>query len=587
MMLNDKIKILALTFLLANAYSACSWALKANFKLENLDGLLDKEVVSELNDKVKQKGAIDDERQLEKFAKNKELALHAILKSYGFYAAEVQHVITKTGKDTFLIKYQIEPHQVFVISQIDINHPDSITGLEVSQLKIKVGDRLVAKHVIQAAKNMALNIEQNNCFTSVEVEHQAILNFEDSTALLAFNIADRDQVTFGATEIVGLETVDSEYIIRQIPWKQGQCFKIASIKNFEKKLREKNIFAQVVVEYPLEADSEGQVPLTIQVKESLHRTIKIGLGYESDTGPGIYSSWVHRNFYHLGETVETSLKISPVLQELKASYLNPYFHHPDQSLSNDVLVHRTDTEQYDSLGVTFEANIHRKLTDVWSVQYGVGYQLSQVKEGGMNENFGLNYYPVYVSYNSRKDPLDPRQGMFFKLATAPYWDTFGHSSEFLKSKLELVKYISLGKSEYTVLAARAAGANIIGAPLKEIPADIRLYAGGGKSVRGYEYQSLGQSPDGTIPGGRSLVEVSFELRQQLNQTYGFVVFVDGGNVYQETTPDFSTPLRWAVGGGLRYYTGFGPLRFDVATPIDRRKGIDSTFQIYISIGQSF
>jgi translocation and assembly module TamA len=87
-------------------------------------------------------------------------------------------------------------------------------------------------------------------------------------------------------------------------------------------------------------------------------------------------------------------------------------------------------------------------------------------------------------------------------------------------------------------------------------------------------------------GGRSVIEVSSEFRMRVTEQIGVVPFVDGGTVYQEAYPDFSNTFRWAAGLGLRYFTGFGPVRLDVAFPIHKRDS-DDTYQFYISFGQAF
>jgi translocation and assembly module TamA len=81
--------------------------------------------------------------------------------------------------------------------------------------------------------------------------------------------------------------------------------------------------------------------------------------------------------------------------------------------------------------------------------------------------------------------------------------------------------------------------------------------------------------------------LSFEVRWNLTETIGVVGFIDGGNAFDSHVPDFSEDLLWSVGGGFRYFTPIGPLRLDVGFPLDRRRGIDDAFQIYISIGQAF
>lgn len=122
----------------------------------------------------------------------------------------------------------------------------------------------------------------------------------------------------------------------------------------------------------------------------------------------------------------------------------------------------------------------------------------------------------------------------------------------------------------------------------DIPATKRFYAGGGGSIRGYKYQTVGPLNSKNDPvGGRSLLEIGFEARVRITEDIGIVPFIEGGNVYESMLPDFADELLWGAGLGIRYYTAVGPIRFDVAVPLDRRDNVDDAFQFYISIGQAF
>ena len=105
-------------------------------------------------------------------------------------------------------------------------------------------------------------------------------------------------------------------------------------------------------------------------------------------------------------------------------------------------------------------------------------------------------------------------------------------------------------------------------------------------MRGYSYQGVGpRLTDNTPRGGLSLFETSIEVRRDIGENFGAVVFVDGGAVGFEETPNLSN-MRYGAGFGVRYRLPFGPIRADVAFPLDKREG-DSDFQLYISIGQAF
>jgi translocation and assembly module TamA len=136
-----------------------------------------------------------------------------------------------------------------------------------------------------------------------------------------------------------------------------------------------------------------------------------------------------------------------------------------------------------------------------------------------------------------------------------------------------------------VIAGRARAGSIQGIERDDLAPSRRYYGGGGGSVRGYGYQRLGPfDPDGNPVGGRSLNEFSLEARYRFGD-FGIVPFVDAGNSYANALPTF-TDLRFGAGIGGRFYTNFGPMRIDVATPLNPRPG-DGKVALYISIGQAF
>jgi translocation and assembly module TamA len=158
---------------------------------------------------------------------------------------------------------------------------------------------------------------------------------------------------------------------------------------------------------------------------------------------------------------------------------------------------------------------------------------------------------------------------------------------FLKTEATVSHYVPLGESRDFILALRMKLGMIAGAGRDDVPPDERFYAGGGGSVRGYPYRTISPLDDDDPIGGRSLLESSIELRKKVTETFGLVVFVDGGTVSESPYPDFDSEYRLGAGVGGRYYSPIGPLRLDVAIPLNRRSEIDNSFEIYLSLGQAF
>ena len=142
------------------------------------------------------------------------------------------------------------------------------------------------------------------------------------------------------------------------------------------------------------------------------------------------------------------------------------------------------------------------------------------------------------------------------------------------------------------LAGRALVGSFAGAPIEESPPDLLFFAGGGGSVRGYAYQSIGvetfdfEDDDDIVVGGRGLFETSTELRYRITDRWGGVGFVDTGLVTEDGTLSGESDFRVGAGAGVRFYTTIGVLRADVATPVTPRDE-DGYVALYIGIGQAF
>jgi translocation and assembly module TamA len=187
-------------------------------------------------------------------------------------------------------------------------------------------------------------------------------------------------------------------------------------------------------------------------------------------------------------------------------------------------------------------------------------------------------------YDSTRSLLDPRSGIRLDMTVTPFAE-LAEGGGFVRAIGVARTYFDLAGEGGTVLALRAALGSLIGAD-GAVPLDKRFYAGGGGSVRGYGYQTIGpRDAQGRPDGGSSLVEGSIELRQRVSGNFGLVAFLDAGTVAESGTPDFSD-VRFGAGLGLRYATAIGPLRLDVGLPLSRRQG-DEGYGIYVGLGQAF
>mgnify|MGYP002350024871 FL=1 len=370
------------------------------------------------------------------------------------------------------------------------------------------------------------------------------------------------------------------------------------------------------------SDTPYTSPVRVEVTEGPQRTVGGGLRYDSTLGPGVLAFWEHRNLLGEGERLRLELPVWDKRQEGKASFRKPSFLRPDQELLAESWVRNETSDAYDQQAAFASVGLARDLAPGWRAGAGVSTEGGRIEDaGGPERSYTMWGLPLSLRRDATDDLLDPTRGTRADLSVTPYTGVYGAPFNVVRSRLDVSAYHVLlrgrashaGQSDRAaapagspadalsdnaangpangpdgrlVLAASAAAGSLSGASSGAVPGSIRFYGGGGGSVRGYAYQSLGPREDGDPIGGSSFGEASFELRYRISETLGIVPFLDGGNVYEQETPRFGDAMHWGAGIGVRYYTVAGPLRFDVATPLNPRED-DAPLQFYISIGQSF
>jgi len=541
------------------------------------------------------KATIEEKLVMEPLPEDERLDSKAVL----YQARGIQSDILKAmhakgfynGMANISVADEGEPSAVFDISPGDSTN---ITAVSISpvryqnyikEIDLKTGDPLVAGSVLEAQAKIYKELQEKSCAYDLDVTHQVVLNMAMTRAEVIFHIKQGSPANFGALSYTGNETVETSYLDKLAGWEEGACYKNKKLNNLRSKLLGSGLFTRADPVMPEDAVKLETIPVSMELKERPHRTIKAGVSYYTDEELGVSLGWEHRNFFGEGEKVNADLSLSQIEQSFETTFSKPYFLREDQNLSFNASMTHEDTDAYDSYALSSGFAVRRDITDYWSVRGGVDIELSHIKEDdGDSDNFALLSPLAEATYDSRDDILDPHKGALVKLSAKPTFDLVGTSDPYVTTQASAQSYYEA--HERVVFAGRMKIGTIVGASTLDLPASERFYAGGGGSVRGFGYQEIGPFENGDPVGGRSLFEGSLELRYKATDKLGAVAFVDAGQVDDEVTPAFDD-LAIGAGAGLRYYTAFGPLRLDVGVPLRGDENSDNNFQIYISIGQAF
>ncbi len=513
------------------------------------------------------------------------------LRAFGYYSPSVETSIDD-ARDVWRVEFAVSTGPPYLLDRVVFEEADAklLTAVEIpdaEEFGLRPGMRIEASRV-HAARTKLVDYLRDNGYPFADVAlRQVVVDHRRQSAVVFFRLEPGPRAVFGDLEVEGLERVRREYVERWMPWRTGQLYQASKLNELRSAWFASGLFSLIRIEPGTELDEDGRLPIKARLHERKPRTVRFGAGYQTDTGPELKIGWLHRNFRGGGERLNFDLLFSEFKSGLEGGYLIPDLFGAGYSLQlkSGYVDERGDA--YETRGWYATSRLGRQLTERLEAGGGVGYRLARINELDRRRRVGLLFFPVDLTWDSRDDILNPSRGWRMHLKMTPFLDTLDPDVYFFKTYGSAAYYLQLWAERQLVWANRLAVGMIGAESVSEVPKDERFFSGGGGSIRGYGYQSVGPRRAGVPTGGLSLVEFSSELRVRLGGRSGLALFVDGGQVYREAYPSFADDLLLGCGVGYRFFTDFGPIRGDIAIPLNRRSGIDQGVYLYVSIGQSF
>jgi translocation and assembly module TamA len=514
-----------------------------------------------------------------------------ILRSRGFYSGRVVDRI-ETGETPARAIFMVEAGPVFLIEDYKLEQRPDAAGVvnfpDPGAIGIEIGMPADAAR-LKAAEDVLLDRLRSSGHPDPRIaDARYIVDHGRTTVSAVVSVAPGPTATFGPLVIEGLRTISEHYVRVIADWTVGRPFDPDVLNGLRRRIDALSLFKSVIVDAPKHPDAAGRMPVEMIVTERDQRAVAVGVRVSSsDDFISGNASWKHRNFFGGGETVTAESTLSTLEQEASLQLRKPEFLIRGQTFVSSAAARHEDSDAFEETSLNGFAGLERETLGVYTTSVGLAAELALIGDDDDESFFALLGLPVSLTRDTRDSPLDATSGTRVSAAVTPWVSISGNSSGFVVGELVGSVYQTIGTPR-VVGAARARFGAIIGGGLNDIPANKRFFAGGGSSIRGYEFRRVGPLNGKDDPtGGQSVIEFGTEIRILVTENIGLVPFIDGGQVYEASLPSFEGQIRWAAGLGLRYVTPIGPIRLDVAFPINRRDGIDDVFQFYISIGQAF
>lgn len=525
-------------------------------------------------------------------------AADSVMRSQGYYSAIIDRKVIEAAADepgdtaaapqAVLI---IKTGKQFKYGTIGLELSDRLTDLEresLTERSLKTGDPALAAKVVAAELRITNYLNNNGYPDAKALEREVIVDHDLSAMNVTFKISTGQKTRFGQIEQTGTAYLAKSWPQMVAPFKSEDVFDSRDLNKLNARIIGTGVFdgSTAVLSNEKTDNPDGTVTrnVLLNVEQGAINTVSSELGFSTTDGSGATLTYERRNFIGYAQTLTIDAVAKTNQIGVGANYNIPFAWRVDREIDLGAEVAREETEAFTGERANANAFITQKFSNKFKIGLGFGVEASRFEENGED----ITSYVVdglgRATFDNRNNIFDPEKGFFLEASLTPSYNLGEEDGFFTTAVLSGSTYKRV--SDKIILAGRAQVGSIVTTDFSAIPRNRRFYAGGGGSVRGFGFQSISpENADGDLTGGRSITELSGEVRYRGESAFGFAAFVDAGSASRAEYPTFDD-VRVGAGLGVRYYTSFAPLRADIAIPLNKRDG-DNPVQVYISIGQSF
>ncbi|ANW33967.1 hypothetical protein KvSKV_08535 [Ketogulonicigenium vulgare] len=402
------------------------------------------------------------------------------------------------------------------------------------------------------------------------------------------------RLTFGNLTVAGNNRVRTDRILRIAGYPEGAVFSPDELDRVATRLRRTGAFQSVSITEAEQIGPGDTQPITLTLNEAPPRRLGFGAEISSDDGLALSTYWMHRNLLKGAENLRFDAGISGINgsdggpdYNLGVTFRRPGFFNHNNELTLNAEIKREDEAEYLLDQFTTSALVTRYIFDNLSVTGGIGYLTAREENAFETRRYSLITLPITGTLDNRDNALNARSGWYLNLDITPFVGLDDIDSG-VRVYGDARYYHGFG-DRFTV-AARGQFGSVVGPDLLDTPADFLFWSGGGGTVRGQSYRSLGIPVSrGGVDyevGGASFVGAQLEARFDMTDSLSLVGFYDAAMIGADALPEDGDPWHAGTGIGIRYNTPIGPIRLDVGTPANGDDFAKSV-QVYIGIGQAF
>jgi outer membrane protein assembly complex protein YaeT len=501
----------------------------------------------------------------------------------GFVDVEVAHELhfdsTERQVDVLLLINEGEQTFVKSISLEGINLFDEES---LKQEMVMKPEQPFDRRNIDIDKGIITYLYDDRGYADVSVKSE--YNIENDEVIVYHRVTEGEKQYIDKIEISGLERTRKVVVSRVLKVKQGDVFRYARLLESQRELYKLGIFTSIRIQVEAsERPADKNIRFVLTEKDAIMVNFRIGYGTKDLLRFG--AGFTHLNLLGRAWKGDVEGKLSFTEQRISTKIAFPRSYLLPGRLNVGLYYQVLEEIGYKtfSLGTYVTTHFDYRI-DRFSVRYDLEHIRTHYESEDSATTDLLHGITTTWARDKRDNPFSARRGYYISASTEM-------SGIFLPSDVDYVRPVlqfRFYKPLWRLVFGTALRAGIVReiAPTVEIPIYKRYFCGGASSVRGYGERAIGPVDENGNPlGGNYLGEISAELRFPIYKFLGGVVFVDGGNIWQDGE-EISSGLRWGVGGGLRLKSLLGSIRLDYGFKIQRQAD-ESIGQVHFAIGEAF
>lgn len=500
------------------------------------------------------------------------------LQPFGYYHAKVSGELTQEG-ETFYARFTIDPGEPTRVSTaaVEVSGPGGEDKRVQRALRAfaPAAGGVIEHRIYEASKaRIADTLAERGYLDAKLAEHRVTVRLADRSARIALRFDSGPRFQFGPTTVEGSHLPDA-LVLGYLPYQQGQDYRQDRLVEFQQRLLDADYYSDVEIETDQAQATGQQVPIRVRLKPALRTVYTGGVSFGTDSGFGVQGGLTRRWVNDRGHKFNGRVELGQRLTTAGTQYLIPLPGADRESLSAS-LSYRDEQTDTSTQQVTQLQLAHQRESDNGSFSYGLGAQSGDFVVGDVPGSSRLVYPEARLTRRSVDDFLAPRSGWALTAEARAAPAGLGGDAAFAQIKAEAKLLRPIGEQDRWF--ARLALGALWTDDFERMPPQLRFFAGGDRSLRGYGYQALGPlNALGKVGGGRYLAVGSFEYEKHWFGDFGVAGFVDAGNAFNAGSFD----LAAGVGVGLRWRSPVGLVRVDLAAPV---AGDGSGLRLHLLIG---